>query len=243
MDYFEKTFIIHSRDVTRHRELRLSNMLGFFQEASISHTEALGVGRDKTLDKGLLWIIARQSAEIIRMPRYDEKVTFRSWPGPTMRVFFPRYYEVSSGGETIVRGCAMWMLIDEETRNFIFPDEYGIEIKGFFTGNEIPEPRSLAIWFKNTDDLRLVSESLYTARFSHIDINGHVNNCRYFDVVEDMIPTEEYIGYDNTLIEAEYLTEVRPGDTITVKAYRTDDARLFEGVTDRSCFRIRMKQI
>ena len=177
------------------------------------------------------------------MPRYDEEVTFRSWPGPTMRIFFPRHYEVSSGNEILVRGCALWMLIDEKTRSFIFPDEYGIEIDGFLTGNEIPEPRSLAIWFKNTDDLRLVSESLYTARFSHIDINGHVNNCRYFDVVEDMIPTEEYIGYDNTLIEAEYLTEIRPGDTITIRAYRTDDARLFEGVTDRSCFRIRMKKM
>ncbi|HAV27155.1 MAG TPA: hypothetical protein DCX23_02370, partial [Lachnospiraceae bacterium] len=157
MDYFEKTFTIHSRDVTRHRELRLSNMLGFFQEGSITHTESLGVGRDKTLDKGLLWIIARQSAEINRMPRYDEEVTFRSWPGPTMRIFFPRHYEVSSGNEILVRGCALWMLIDEKTRSFIFPDEYGIEIDGFLTGNEIPEPRSLAIWFKNTDDLRLVS--------------------------------------------------------------------------------------
>ena len=75
MDFFERTFTIHSRDVTQNRQLRLSAMLGFFQEASISHTENLGMGREKTLDRGLLWIITKQSAEIIRMPRYDETVT------------------------------------------------------------------------------------------------------------------------------------------------------------------------
>lgn len=242
MDFYEKTFKIHSREVTLLRQLRLSNMLGLFQEASISHTELLGIGRDKTLDRGLLWIIAKQSAEIIRMPRYDETVTFRSWPGPSMRVFFPRYYEVLSEGEVIVRACAIWMLLDENTRTFIFPDEYGIEIDGFLTGRELAEPRSTAIYFKKKENLRLIGEEPYSARFSHIDINGHVNNCRYFDVVADMIPQEEYTGMDNTMIEAEYLKEVRPGDTITVKAYRTTDSWLFDGGTDKSCFRIIMKK-
>ncbi len=242
MEFYEKILKIHSRDVTQYRQLRLSNLLGFFQETSISHTEALGMGRDKTLDKGLLWIIARQSAEIIRMPRYDETVTFRSWPGPTMRVFFPRYYEVLSGSDVIVKGCAIWMLIDEKTRSFIFPEEYGITINGFTTGTEIPEPRSLAIHFKQSDELKLVDEQPYSARFSHIDINGHVNNCRYFDVVEDMLPPEESMGYDNTLIEAEYLSEMRPGDSIVIKAYRTHDSLLFDGGTDHSSFRIRMKR-
>ena len=243
MDFFEKTIRIHSRDVTYMRHLRLSNLLGFFQEASISHTENLGVGREKTLDRGLLWIIAKQSIRIKRMPCYGETVTFRSWPGPTLRVFFPRYYEVLSGSDVIIKGCAIWMLLDERTRTFVFPDEYDIAIEGFLTGNEIPEPRSIAACFMNKDSLALVGEHTYTARFSQVDINGHVNNSKYFDIIEDLIPPEEHEGYDNTEIQAEYLKEICLGDTVSVRFYRTDGARLFEGGTDTSSFRIRIRNI
>ena len=243
MDFFERTFTIHSRDVTQNRQLRLSAMLGFFQEASISHTENLGMGREKTLDRGLLWIITKQSAEIIRMPRYDETVTLRTWPGRTMRVFFPRYYEIRSGEDLLVRGCAVWMLLSESSRSFVFPDEYDIEIDGFSTGDELDIPGSLAVCFRDPSGLTLCKTETYSARFSQIDINGHVNNCRYFDLVDDILPPDENTGYDHAMIEAEYLKEIRLGDTVVIKAYQSEDSKLIEGESDQSVFRIRIKTI
>ena len=46
-------------DVTMFRKLRPSVLLRLIQEISIAHTEALGAGRAKTLDKGVLWVVAR----------------------------------------------------------------------------------------------------------------------------------------------------------------------------------------
>ncbi|MBR4446600.1 MAG: hypothetical protein IKS37_11970 [Solobacterium sp.] len=45
---------LKNRDVDYYRRLRLSRMMELFQEASIAHTETLGAGREKTLDRGLL---------------------------------------------------------------------------------------------------------------------------------------------------------------------------------------------
>lgn len=89
---YERTLLIRSQHVTCCRRLRLSVLLGFFQEASIAHTEALGMGREKTLDRGLLWIITKQHVDIRRMPEYDEEITIRSWPGEMMHVLFPRFW-------------------------------------------------------------------------------------------------------------------------------------------------------
>ena len=120
---YERTLRIRSQHVTCCRRLRLSVLLEFFQEASIAHTEALGMGREKTLDRGLLWIITKQHVGIRRMPEYDEEITIRSWPGEMMHVLFPRFYEVVSGGDVIITGSALWMLIDAESRGFIFPPD------------------------------------------------------------------------------------------------------------------------
>ena len=54
-----------------YRRLRISTMFEWFQEGSITHTEELGCGREKTLDKGLLWVVTLQRAEIGRLPLYD----------------------------------------------------------------------------------------------------------------------------------------------------------------------------
>ena len=141
---YEKPYQLKSSDVNRWQRLRTSVMMRWLQEAAIAHTEELGMGREKTLDKGILWIISLQRTEILRMPVYDEKIVVRSWPGKTMHVFFPRYYELVSedGSEVMVRASALWMLLDEKTRRFVFPESYGISIEGCVTGREIALPSS-----------------------------------------------------------------------------------------------------
>ena len=90
MSMYHQELLLRSKDVDLHRRLRTSRLFELLQEASIAHTEQLGMGRDKTLDKGLLWIVGLQRAEIRRMPEYDEQILLKSWPGETMHLFFPR---------------------------------------------------------------------------------------------------------------------------------------------------------
>ena len=61
---YRRELLLRSKDVDLYRRLRLSRMFELFQEASIRHTEQLGMGREKTLDRGILWVLLMQSAEI-----------------------------------------------------------------------------------------------------------------------------------------------------------------------------------
>ena len=90
MSVYRKQLRLRNRDVNLYRRLRTSTMFEWMQEASIRHTEELGMGREMTLDRGLLWVVTLQRAEIARMPEYDECVTLESWPGETMHLLFPR---------------------------------------------------------------------------------------------------------------------------------------------------------
>ena len=231
---YERELLLGSEHVDCFRRLRVSTLFELLQTASIRHTEALGMGRDKTLDRGLLWVIARQYATIGRMPVYDERITLRSWPGETMHVLFPRYYEiVDRGGETLVRGSMLWSLMDRKTRATAFPDEYGVEIAGVETGRETPYLMKMPV-------LDTPNRFSFTVPYSCVDLNGHMNNTRYFDLVEDNTPAAAS-GALLREVYAEYSAESKLGATLDV-AWGGENGTYYvsggSGSASRHCFRM-----
>ena len=231
---YETTLLLGSEHVDMHRTLRVSTLFTLLQTASIRHTEALGMGREKTLDRGLLWVVARQNVEIERMPVYDERVTLRSWPGRTMRLLFPRYYEIlSEGGETLLRGSAVWSLMDIATRTAVFPDEYGVEIDGEETGQELP-------YLKKLSPLPVKDSFQFTVPYSYVDLNGHMNNTRYFDLAEDALPAARE-GRLLRAVQTEYAAEARLGEVLRVEWGEESGRYYLCGQTERNCFRMSLQ--
>ena len=247
------------------RRLRMSDLFRLLEEASIAHTEELGCTRDKTLDRGLLWIITRQLVEIDEMPAYDEEIIVRSWQGEMQHVFFPRFYEIERDGMVIIRGQALWMLIEEETRSMAMPEDYDIFIPGRPGSDDMMLP-AIAIP-KNAE----ASESMsLVTRFSQVDINGHMNNTRYFDIIDDALHaaarpfsakegtkaadkesfndavTEVSVSSNNVpktpkIVLANYLSELRLGDEFILKKYNNSDTLYFEGIAEKPYFRVKIK--
>lgn len=228
---YERSLLLGSEHVDCFRRLRASTLFGLLQTASIRHTEELGVRRDKTLDRGLLWVVARQYVVVERMPVYDERITVRSWPGETLRVLFPRYYElVSERGETLVRASAVWSLMDAQTREMAFPDEHGVEIPGMETGRELP-------YLIRLPSIETTHAFDFTVPYSCVDLNGHMNNTRYFDVAEDHLPAARS-GALLREVRAEYSAEARLGETLRVAWGERDGTYYLSGTEERICFRM-----
>lgn len=168
------------------RRLRLSMLMGLFQECCIAHTEALGMGREKTLDRGFLWVINSEAIEIRRLPEYDEEITLICYPGKMLHFFFPRQMIVTDkDGCEIIRIGALWSLIDETSRQLIDPEENGILLPGENRQGDIIPALSLP-----KASLPFIAGSRY-ASYSLVDINGHLNNTSYLDMASDLIGFEE----------------------------------------------------
>lgn len=233
MNVYATQLRLRNKDVNLHRRLRTSVLFELMQEASIRHTEQLGMGREMTLDRGLLWMVTLQRAEIARMPEYDERITLESWPGDTMHLLFPRYYRVlDEGGNTLISASALWALVDQQTRRMVFPDRYGVVIEGITTGSEIalPAPPRRAQGEAASD---------FTVPFSYVDLNGHMNNTRYFDLAEDLIPAAAE-GRSLCEIAIEYANEARLGDEIRVTLQADGDTFYVSGETEKKVFRLAM---
>ena len=230
---YETSLRLKNKDVDLHRRLKTSRLFELLQEASIAHTEALGMGREKTLDRGLLWVVTLQHCEIRRMPEYDECVRVLTWPGKTMHVMFPRYYRMETeSGEELLSASALWVLVDENTRRLAFPEPYGVRIEGVTTGREISLPKTPVV-------SEFASERLFSVPYSYVDLNGHMNNTRYFDLAEDCLPTAA-AGRKLRAVSTEYRLEVRMGEEMRVRWGNEGDSWYVSGETEKPCFRLRM---
>lgn len=231
MSDYVATFKLLSEHVTLNRTLRASILLRFLQEASIAHTIELGYPKEKTLERGLLWVIARQSISIKRMPAYDETITLRSWPCETMRFLFPRAYQIADEkGEVIIEGMAVWALIEEKTRKIVFPDDYGILIPDGSQGRELPFPRGLKLE-------GLADQITFRAPFSKCDINGHLSNTAYLDIAEDLIPLDYLKKHTLSEIVVDYKKEVPSGAEVVLSYGPYGDGFAFSS----DCFSILLK--
>lgn len=198
---------IKASDVDINRRLRLSVLLRELQEASIAHTEALGMGREKTLDRGLLWVISRLSLSIGALPEYGQRITVRSYPYKTMHTVFPRCYEgLDEKGGVCFRGCALWLLMDMESRDMADPEERGIVIDAETPAELASLPGSLP-GFEGERSCRRVM-------FSDTDLNGHMNNSRYPDWADDLLGAEYHRRHVPSSLQINFRKEIPAGEEV-----------------------------
>ncbi|MBQ9327252.1 MAG: hypothetical protein IJ225_01795 [Solobacterium sp.] len=206
----------YSRDVSivssvcdRYQRLRMSALFSMLQEASITDVELAGLTRDKTLDRGLLWVISRIKVDMTRPIRYGETVTISTIAGERAHMVFPRYYRITDReGKEVLSGSALWLLIDETARTPIHPEDYDIEIPGVKEEGMPSLPMGLrSIEMDNAASIRKVM-------FSDIDLNGHVNNTRYLDWIDDLFDMHFHEVTLLTSFQINYLKELSCGDQV-----------------------------
>ena len=222
MSMYQQQFTLRSSDVDAARRLRLSALFTLLQEAAIAHTTELGMGREKTLDKGLLWIVTRQQIRVTRLPGYDETVTLSSWPGETLHLYFPRFFRLTDvAGETLLEASTLWALMDRESRHIVFPEEHGVQIEADPSQPALPLPAPPRL-------PELTKERRFTVPYSYTDLNGHMNNARYPDLAEDIMPPALREGAVREIV-TEYGGEAAEGEAILLKTAAGGDSFAMAG--------------
>ena len=219
MSEYRKTFRLKAEHVDCFRKLRIPVLMRLFQECCIAHTEQLGMGREKTLDKGLLWVVNAETVRIDRMPEYDEEITLVCRPGRTQIGRASRFMSVlGTNGETLARVGAMWSLIDISSRRMTDPAENGITVEGESLPGDLLPAMSLPVRAYG-------NERVFTANYSCVDINGHMNNAAYIDLALDLIPPEEVKNVSE--VKCVFKKEIALGEAFAVRYGKSGNGYAF----------------
>jgi medium-chain acyl-[acyl-carrier-protein] hydrolase len=221
----DELFQVYTEDVDRADKLTAAAAFNFFQEIAGTHAQELGFGREYMNDAGQAWILSRMSAVLDRRPGRGSKVRVRTWPRGTDRLFAIRDYEMRDETDAIVaRGRSGWLIVDLATLKPRRPEA----LVSSLPSNAGMD--ALADGAKGlTERKDLVQVGRRTAAYSDIDYNGHVNNARYVQWIQDALPSVEIEAADRLRLDINYLSEVKPGDTVSLWTGRIDGGWAIQG--------------
>ena len=188
--------------------LKTSMILYLAQEVAGKHCLALSVDYDTLAQKRMFWAVTRHRVQVTRMPVRGETIRVETWPMPTTRVAYPRsMVAYDAEGKECFRSISLWVLMDLDKRNMILPGKSGISVEGSLRGLELDTPASLAPRDLSNHRQRQVS-------FTDLDRNGHMNNTKYLDWIDDLLPSPFHQSHQVREFTVCYLSEALEGQTL-----------------------------
>jgi acyl-ACP thioesterase len=209
---WQEEFRIRFWDVDKTDQLTLASTFDFFQEAAIAHAEHLSVGKKDLDEKNQAWILSRMSVLIERRPRKDEIITIRTWPRGPEKLFVLRDFDILDEEKHIVaKGRSAWLVLDMEKHRPLRPQPV-VEHMPLNEGlNALPDGA------QGIDaEAELVKIYDRRAGYSDIDYNGHVNNARYVQWIQDAVDPDILYNARQMRLDINYLSEVKPAETISI---------------------------
>jgi medium-chain acyl-[acyl-carrier-protein] hydrolase len=225
VNIWQETFPVRFGSIDRSDRLTLDAIFQFFQEAAICHAENLNVGREDMLRTGQIWILSRMSVIVKRRPKYFENITVRSWPRGGEKLFAVRDYDIRDK-DNIPVVCARsgWIVLDKEKRRPIRPQSV-MENLPLNEGENALSPEDNAIAaLEERSNLRKAADR--QASYTDLDFNGHVNNVRYIQWIEDALVPRFLESADKMRLDINYLNEILNGEDVEIMS---------AGIEDNSC--------
>ena len=217
---YRKSFLLDDMSVDCFGNLKLSSLLFYIQEVAGNHSQLLGTDYDTLANRRLFWAVTRHRVQITRMPTRGETITLETWPMPTTKVAYPRsVVAYDAQGQEVFRAISLWVLMDLDSRAMVLPGKSGVTVEGRLTGNELALPHSLM-------PKDMTEQQTRTVTYACLDRNGHMNNTRYLDWVDDLLPADFHRSHTAREFIICYHNEALEGQQLALDWKLTDEGCL-----------------
>ena len=205
---YVQNFEITDNMVDCYGRLKTSNILFIAQEIAGQHCNELQVDYESLEKLRLFWVVTRHRVQISRIPMRGEKLRVETWPMPTTRVAYPRsMVAYDEKGNECFRSITLWVLMDLDKRSMILPGKSGISVQGSLRGIELGTPAGLV-------PAELTNRFSRRVSFTDLDRNGHMNNTRYMDWIDDLLPSLFHKNHQVKEFTVCYLSEALEGNLL-----------------------------
>jgi len=210
MSVYEYTTNLSFNHVGNNHVLTYSGLTALLQEAASLHADSLGFGLNNIDKTNLTWLLLSWKIKLLSTPKWNTKVTVKTWPREMARVYSYRDFEVyDDSGNLIAIASSKWVLINVTNHSIarITPDL----INAYSTVNKCVFDKYKDPTFEDTKNSVLAFE--YKVGRRDIDRNDHVNNLYYLEFALEALPENIY-QHNFSDIEVLYKKEIKLGNII-----------------------------
>ena len=218
--FFRQQYTVSPNHVDRYGRVKPSALLYFAQEAAGGHCALLELDWETLAKRNLFWAVIRYRVQILRLPRAGETITVETWPMPTTRSAFPRAtVAYDAQGCEVFRAISLWVLMDRTSRAMVLPGKSGVDLTGTLRGCELAPPSSIV-------PKALENTAICRVGYTELDRNGHMNNTRYMDWIDDLLPSDFHKQHPVKEFTLCYLSEATEGQQVSLDWQLTEDGCL-----------------
>lgn len=209
---WKEFFKIHTYDVDFKNKVRLSSIFNYMQEAATNHANHLKIGYDNLLEEDLFWVLSRVKIEIIHLPKLGDEIRIETWPKGTDKLFALRDFKIfNSENKIIAKATTAWLIIDSNKMRPKRPKLYTEKLPYLNVEHALCEVPSKITW---SDKPQFVFEK--KVGYSDIDINQHMNNVKYVELLMDSFPQSIFEEKQICSMQINFTSECKFGDIIYV---------------------------
>lgn len=188
---YEQQFAVTQCDCDMFNRMTIGAILRRAQQLSTDHCNSEGLTEDVNHATNTAFLLAKSKIEFVRPILYGENLTIKTQAYGPLRAVYCRQTQIYDNDTLLVSIDSHWILIDTSTKHIMrkAPEK----IAHFFPQvKDVVEPISITkANSEEVDDVKAV--------FTMCDINNHINNAVYADLITNYIPE---IANKDTIIKS-----------------------------------------
>ena len=221
---WEEKYRVRFHDTDSKEILSASGTFKYIQEAAMCQLNSQKPTYTDLVNQGKAYLLSAIRVEMYYPIYACENIIARSWACPSKGVSFVRSYEIERDGEIVCEATSSWALISIADKKLIKVDD--ADTSNYSTDEPIKTEHPLRIRIPSALPMSLMGE--YTVKYADIDINGHMNNTNYADMLCNYIPEMSSLRIKSVCIN--YSTEAKLDETLKVYMSKIDGKYYFRTV-------------
>lgn len=224
---WEETYDIKYYDTNTNDMLGISNTFVLFQETAMRQMKECRPSYEELIEQGKAFILSSMRVELY-YPIYPyEKITVKTWADNNNKGFTTlRSYELHRDGELIGEALSTWALVSTTDKRLVKISE--VDFSNYVPEAPLTLEKPVKVRIPREVVLSLVGE--YTVRYTDIDINHHMNNSKYPDMLYNCLPKPEKKIIKSFAIT--FANEAKLGNNLKIYVAYTDGKYFMRSVLE-----------
>lgn len=207
---YTKCFEVSTHDVDVHNRIKPSSLQRYMMETAMHQMKDRKPSYGDLFEKDQAFILTRLTIEIFHQIRQYSTIEVQTWNCPAKGVTFLRCFEVYCQDELMARGHSVWGVASPTTGKLWKSSE--VDISSFET--EAVLEMELPTRLRFPKELAFEEVGVKTVLYGEVDMNMHMNNTYYMDILWNYIP--DVIQKEITSISLRYHAEAPLGGTLCI---------------------------
>ena len=234
---WEEKYNVKFHDTNSNEIVDPSHILKFMQETSMRHMKARKPSYEELFEEKKAFILSNIRIEMYNPIYAYQDISAKTWACPSRGFSFMRSYSIEANGEIMAEAHSTWALVNTEDKKLYKVSD--VDLGNYDMDEPVTLAHPLRIRIPNEVPLSLTSE--FTVRYTDTDLNGHMNNTNYPNMLVNALPNPEKIMVKSLAIS--FLSDIKAGESVKIYMAKTDGKHYFRSVKEDGAVNIEAEMI